>query len=93
MNKDTALNLLTEYSAICQGLNHPIAKDAAGMPDRFPKDGSERKAMRWLGYIQGVVVTLGAFKVGEVKEHSRRGYVFEQDDKQRDTQAGGTSSN
>lgn len=79
MTKTTALKLLNEYATLCQGMNNPIAKDAAGMPDRFPDDGSVRKAMRWLGYIQGVVVTLGAFKVGDVKEHSKRGYVFEDD--------------
>ena len=49
--------------------------DAIGMPDRWPEDGSERKAMRWLGYMQGVAVACGLFTLDEVKEHSRRGYV------------------
>jgi len=76
MTKTTALKLLTEYANLCAGMSHPIAKDAARMPDRFPESGSVRKAMRWLGYMQGVMVMSGAFRIDQVKEHSRRGYVF-----------------
>lgn len=45
--------------------------NAQGMFNRFPLDGSEKKAMRWLGYMQGVLVMSGIFTLDQVKEHSR----------------------
>jgi len=83
MTKDTALRLLGEYCAIIEdrweSAESAFARlalvDTEGMAERFPKDGSEAKAMRWLGYAQGVLVATGLYSLGEVKEHSRRGWV------------------
>ena len=81
MTRDEALDLLGEYSEIAEhllpasrGCHHESAMlgHLAGMRDRFPADGSERKAMRWVGYMQGALVTTGVFTLDEVKEHSRR---------------------
>lgn len=45
------------------------------MYSRFPDDGSQNKAMRWLGFLQGCAYALGAFSLDELKEHSRKGSV------------------
>ncbi len=34
------------------------------------------KAMRWLGYVQGVMNALGVYCCDDLKEHSRTGGVF-----------------
>lgn len=82
MTRETALKMLSQYcDAIKTGMwitggeMPPVMKDAAGMADRFPEDGSEKKAMRWLGYMQGVLVCSQVFSLDEVKEHSKRGSV------------------
>jgi len=67
MTRDTALRLLAEYE------QHIPALD--GMRARFPDDGSEAKAMRWLGYAQGIAVGCGAYSLDEVESHSRDGVV------------------
>lgn len=41
------------------------------MPTRFPENGSEKKAMRWLGFMQGALWAAGVFTLDELKEHSR----------------------
>jgi hypothetical protein len=38
-------------------------------------DGSEKKAMRWLGFIQGAVYARGYFTLEQIKEHSQYGRV------------------
>jgi len=50
---------------------HPVLTDLAEMPKRFPEDGSEDKAMRWLGYMQGVLASNGVFTLEELKIHNR----------------------
>lgn len=50
-------------------------EDARRMYGRFPLDGSKEKAMRWLGYMQGVLVTSKVFTLAQVKEHSKNGRV------------------
>ncbi len=45
--------------------------------ERFPADGSENKAMRWLGFCQGILVERGIFTLEEVKIHSRDKEVTE----------------
>jgi hypothetical protein len=85
MTRETALSMLKEYcEAISKGSDvalrcgvrtPPVLADAAGMYDRFPEDGSEKKAMRWLGYMQGVLVATGVNTLEDVKEHSTRGRV------------------
>ncbi len=77
MTRDEALSLLREYSEEATipdafDWQDQIYDDAMGMPARFPTDGSKAKAMRWLGYMQGVLVALGVYTLDEVKEHSRR---------------------
>ena len=67
MTRYTALRLLAEYEQHIPAL--------AGMRARFPGGGSEAKAMRWLGYAQGIAVGCGAYSLDEVKAHSRDGVV------------------
>lgn len=35
----------------------------------------KEKAMRWLGFIQGVLWILGVFSISQMREHNRNGYV------------------
>jgi hypothetical protein len=42
---------------------------------RWPADGSEKKAMRWLGFIQGAVYARGYFTLEQIKAHSQYGRV------------------
>ena len=86
MTREDALNLLNEY---CEAIDHrgtylrpftslrscETLEDAKGMAARWPAGGSKAKAMRWLGYMQGVLVCAGYYDLDEVKEHSRRKYV------------------
>lgn len=86
MTRDEAVSLLREY---CEDIAprvgdlnpfvaeraRAIYKDARGMRGRWPEDGSKAKAMRWLGYMQGVLVCAGYYDLEDVKEHSRRKYV------------------
>ena len=86
MTREDALDLLEQYaervsdspSAARTAILSQKAEDrramlreVEGMHSRFPADGSERKAMRWLGFMQGVLVALGVYTLDEVKEHSR----------------------
>lgn len=76
MTRDEALAMIEEYATICaKHADEDVVLDAAMMPDRWPVDGNESKAMRWLGYIQGVLVRDGVFTLEQVKDHSRRGRV------------------
>ncbi len=82
MTKQTAIRMVTEYCVVMkQQHRHNYSSnalvDAARMSDRWPKEGSENKAMRWLGYIQGVCVCDCLFTLEEVKQHSKQGYVIE----------------
>jgi hypothetical protein len=72
MTKDTALDLIDQY---CGHMRSRRDNDETltGMRDRWPEDGSERKAMRWLGFIQGAAYVSGYFTLEELKEHSRTG--------------------
>lgn len=80
MSRDEALSLLSEYALVVSEYtidfigeaDRAIMLEASGMPGRFPKDGSEAKAMRWLGYIQGISVAYGFYTLEEVKQHSMR---------------------
>ena len=68
MNKLTALRLLSEYKQRHTVMLH-------GYCESFPENGSEKKAMRWLGFVQGMLVAHGIYRLAEVKEHSRYGRV------------------
>lgn len=72
MTKDTALHLISEYSTSLAPTKDPILTE---MPSRWPEGGSEKKAMRWLGFLQGAAYTTGTFTLEELKEHSRRGHI------------------
>lgn len=70
----TALNLLYQYDYLVfrpGGFEEPYA----GLWDRFHLDGSEAKAMRWLGFAQGACVAFGIFTLEEVKRHSQTGTI------------------
>lgn len=74
MTRENALYLLSAYCDTLKdgfAADDPVLTDAAGMKDRFPADGDVDKAMRWLGYMQGVLVHAGVYTLEEVKEHSR----------------------
>lgn len=73
MTKDTAIRLIREYTQIFK--THGLARTASELADRWPEDGSEKKAMRWLGFAQGVAWSKRIFTLEELKEHSKRGYV------------------
>lgn len=40
----------------------------------FIVQGRTEKAMRWLGFLQGVLWALGVFSIDELKDHSRPDY-------------------
>lgn len=63
MTREEALTMLAGYSEVIPELK--------GMRQRFPEGGSAAKAMRWLGYAQGVCSALGYFSLDALKEHSR----------------------
>ena len=67
MTREDALALLRRYEGFVPFLD--------GIAGRFPSDGSERKAMRWLGYAQGAAHALGYYTLDEIKAHSRTGIV------------------
>ena len=81
MTSRDALGLLYQYCDLLQAQDatprHPwtgqvdTLRDAAKMFNRFPLDGSPHKAMRWLGYMQGVLVMSGIFTLEQVKRHSQ----------------------
>lgn len=80
MKRDEALRLLWQYGVEAEaqagrgGVLYSRRKglsSVSGMYVRFPKDGSEAKAMRWLGYAQGVLVAYGVFTLEQVKTHSK----------------------
>jgi len=69
MNKSEALHLIKEYCAAAVRLSWGEA--ITGLRSRFPDDGSENKAMRWLGFIQGVHFARGSYSLESLKDHSR----------------------
>lgn len=76
MTKSTALRMLGQYCECLSGYQlTPVLRDAGGMFDRWPDGGSVRKAMRWLGYMQGVLVATNYFSLEAVKAHSKAGEV------------------
>lgn len=87
MTKIEALALLAGYSRVAKerqksgwySVHHQHQMQLVeGIEERFPADGSEAKAMRWLGYAQGVMVASGVFGLDDVKRHSMTRVVPEQ---------------
>lgn len=81
MTKTEALDLLDQYADGTTVPDHLLAfqKDALEHArcaiERFPEDGSDHKSMRWLGFVQGVLVMAGIYSLDAVKEHSHSGKV------------------
>lgn len=74
MTKATALEMIKGYEAALAGRDG--CPDAInGISSRFPVEGSINKAMRWLGFCQGVALAIEAYTLPELKEHSRLGEV------------------
>jgi len=74
MTKDNALTLIALYAERCTVSTTPmLAADSTltEIVERWPADGSENKAMRWLGFMQGALYAEGEFDLDELKEHSR----------------------
>jgi hypothetical protein len=67
MTKDEALDLIDQYCTCVESDDETVTR----LRSRFPPDGSENKAMRWLGFMQGVLYTTGRFTLEELKAHSR----------------------
>jgi hypothetical protein len=72
LTRDEALSLIEQYGDLFDlDSEDELVAHIAGMRSRFPSDGSEKKAMRWLGWVQGVLVAKGFFSLEDVKKHSR----------------------
>ena len=74
MTKDNALDLISEYCEIMKkrGCEDEIV---TGLRDRVPPNAREAKAMRWLGFMQGVLYSQGVFPLEELKKHSMEGMI------------------
>ena len=75
MNREEALKLLASYQEVARGHSKPEL--LLTIRERFPDDGSEAKAMRWLGFAQGMLVAEGIFTLTEVKQHAKNKEVRE----------------
>ena len=73
MTREQALNLIQAYDE--ESRIYAACRILHGIYDRFPEDGNEDKAMRWLGFCQGVLHSTGAFSLDELKKHSRKGHL------------------
>jgi hypothetical protein len=71
MTKETALLMIAEYQKYAIDRLDPLD----GIRSRFPENGSKNKAMRWLGFCQGLLVARNVYTLEEIKEHSRVGKV------------------
>lgn len=83
MTRTEALDLLQQYSVYirthCSHVTreNTILDRVADAPRRFPKSGSKAKAMRWLGWAQGVLEASGVFAPQDIENHSRTRIVCE----------------
>jgi hypothetical protein len=89
VTRETALSLLQQYGVHLRdrydrdGMAADSPPSGLGPYDhivaeadmRFPADGAEDKAMRWLGFVQGALYVKGIFTLEQLKEHSRTGEV------------------
>lgn len=76
MNKHIAMNMVRDYGVIAH--DHPATDEPVltEMFDRW-KNGSEAKANRWLGFVQGAMFARGVFTLEDLKNHSRRHCVLD----------------
>ncbi len=72
MTRDDVLGLIESY---CEILIQEGETDETltGLRERFPEDGSEQKANRWLGFMQGALYLQGRFTLDDLKKHSKNG--------------------
>ncbi len=70
MSSHQAENLIKNYQEIAQA--HGLDPVISEIYDRWQKveSPSQAKAMRWLGFCQGYLVSQGVFTLDEVKIHS-----------------------
>ncbi len=68
MNRAEALSLIKNYSSWARDAHDVLFE----IHKRFPEDGSENKAMRWLGFCQGVLLERGVFRLDDLKNHSMK---------------------
>jgi hypothetical protein len=75
VTKDTAITMLGQYCDFLRYQTQCTDPTLIYADKRFPEDGSEKKAMRWLGFIQGAVYARGYFTLEQIKAHSQYGRV------------------
>jgi len=66
MTKQDAISMVEQYAALTQDA-HILTMAPRMAADDFKED----KAMRWLGWVQGVLCDRGIYDLEDVKEHSR----------------------
>jgi hypothetical protein len=71
MERQEVLDMIQVYQSYAEGEQDVLH----GIRGRFPDDGSTDKAMRWLGFCQGVLIERGIFTLDELKQHSKDRYV------------------
>ncbi len=71
MTKEEALDLIEQYCSLLEEDSYEYHETMTGLRGRFPEGGSENKAMRWLGFMQGSLWALGTFSLEELKRHSK----------------------
>lgn len=69
MVKNDALMLIERYGDLLKADGEEDTT-LTEIRSRFPEDGSEKKAMRWLGFMQGVLYEKERFTLDEIKKHS-----------------------
>ena len=69
MKRKTALKLIDDYSQELH-MNGCVDETLVELDTRFPHDGKKEKAMRWLGFMQGVLWTSGV-SLQELKNMNR----------------------
>ena len=67
MDRGEVLSMIEVYQGYATG----PADVLNGIYDRFPEGGSDAKAMRWLGFCQGVLHEREVFTLDELKAHSQ----------------------
>ena len=70
MTKQEALDLIDGYCVALKRLGY-TDETMVGLRARWQDEGSEAKAMRWLGFMQGCLFTRGVCSLDEIKHHSR----------------------
>ena len=67
---ETTFNAEVVRSELGRGMSH-LRWMCHECVDKHVPAGDVDKAMRWLGFIQGVLLAVGYFTLEQIKEHSR----------------------